>query len=670
MAIVNMQKLSICAGKKHRKAILELLQSMEVMEIRTDGIEAEGLVKMDTQSAAGSFERNADALDEALELLKKYAPDGKKDGGLFAEKELITRRELDDVVKDHQKYVSDAKDVQRSAKDISECRGAIIKCENLRTALQPWLNLRIPLAGQRTKLAVALVGTVPGSVSESELYAAASREMRDPAPVSVSVISDVNNVTYMTAICLRRDEEQVEANLREIGFAKPALSVRGIPEEESEQCAADIKKYEEQIAQDEKAIAAYGGERGMFRIVSDYYRSRAEKYRLLGTIPQSENVFFLEGWVPERNAADLKKLLEEKFGAFVETEEKREDEIEPTLLHNNRFSEPAESVLESYGLPQHGRVDPTFIMSIFYVFFFGMMLSDGAYGIIITVLCAVLLKKHPRMARGTQKMLRLFFWCGISTAFWGFMYGGFFGDAPTVFAQTFLGYKGSEAILKPLWFEPLANPMKLLVWCMLFGLIHLFTGLGIKGYEMLRAHDVVGFVSDIVSWYMFLLGLILLLLPTSLFESIAQVQFSFPPFVHTLSLVLTFGGMIIILLMSGRGRKNWALRIALGAYDIYGVTSWLSDVLSYSRLLALGLATGVIASVINMMAAMNGNLIVFIIIFILGHTLNIAINMLGAYVHTNRLQFVEFFGKFYDGGGEPFRPFSLRNKYVEIKEEK
>ena len=125
--------------------------------------------------------------------------------------------------------------------------------------------------------------------------------------------------------------------------------------------------------------------------------------------------------------------------------------------------------------------------------------------------------------------------------------------------------------------------------------------------------------------------------------------------------------------MSGRSSKNPALRLALGAYDIYNITGWLSDVLSYSRLLALGLATGVIASVVNQMGSMLPNnvigVIAFVVIFIAGHTLNLAINLLGAYVHTNRLQFVEFFGKFYEGGGEPFNPFKENTKYADVKEE-
>ena len=168
-------------------------------------------------------------------------------------------------------------------------------------------------------------------------------------------------------------------------------------------------------------------------------------------------------------------------------------------------------------------------------------------------------------------------------------------------------------------------------------------------------------------------GLILMLLPSELFASIAQMEIVFPGWLNTLAKGLAVIGAAGIVLMSGRGKKNPALRLALGAYDLYNITGWLSDVLSYSRLLALGLATGVIASVINQMGSMLPNnvigIIFFILIFIVGHSMNLAINLLGAYVHTNRLQFVEFFGKFYEGGGRPFHPFRENTKYAEIKEE-
>ena len=214
--------------------------------------------------------------------------------------------------------------------------------------------------------------------------------------------------------------------------------------------------------------------------------------------------------------------------------------------------------------------------------------------------------------------------------------------------------------------------MRMLIYCMIFGIIHLFVGLGIKGYMMLKQKDVMSFVCDVVLWYVFLIGLILLLVPTSIFASLAGTTIVFPAWANMLAKVMAIGGMVGILLMAGRRAKNPVKRLLLGAYSLYDTTSWLSDLLSYSRLLALGLATGVIAQVINTMAAMGGKsvvgVIMFVVIFIIGHTFNMAINLLGAYVHTNRLQYVEFFGKFFEGGSREFKPFKENTKYVKVKE--
>ena len=215
--------------------------------------------------------------------------------------------------------------------------------------------------------------------------------------------------------------------------------------------------------------------------------------------------------------------------------------------------------------------------------------------------------------------------------------------------------------------------MKLLVYSMLFGTIHLFTGLAIKGYMCLRDKKYMDFFCDVILWFVFLIGLLIMLLPSDIFASIAQAQIVFPPAVNALGKWMAILGAVGIVLMSGRANKNFGLRIALGAYDLYNVTGWLSDVLSYSRLLALGLATGVIASVVNQMGSMGGKsvfgVILFIFAFVVGHIFNLAINLLGAYVHTNRLQYVEFFGKFYEGGGRAFNPFKENTKYADIKEE-
>ena len=223
--------------------------------------------------------------------------------------------------------------------------------------------------------------------------------------------------------------------------------------------------------------------------------------------------------------------------------------------------------------------------------------------------------------------------CGLSTLVWGILFGGYFGDAITVIGHTFFGV---DIVVPAVWFAPIDKPMEMLIYCMIFGIVHLFVGLGIKGYMMLRQKDMASFVCDVLFWYVFLIGLILMLIPTSIFGSLLGTIIVFPQWANLLAKIMTIGGMAGILLTGGRRAKNPFKRLLLGAYSLYDTTSWLSDLLSYSRLLALGLATGVIAQVINTMAAMGGKsvvgVIMFIIVFIIGHVFNMAINLLGAYV--------------------------------------
>lgn len=674
MAVVEMQKISISAHRSNRKAILETLQKLEVIQVVEADLDETGLRHKNTADARATFEKNVDLADQALAILDKYIPE--KQGMLsgLAGKELIDDASFDKVVESQQDCMAVARKIVRNEKEISECSGNILKNENQKESLVPWMNLNVPMSFTGTDKTAAFIGSVQGVCDEAQVYALIREKTEGIEELSVTVLSSESDMTNIFVLCLKEAREKVESALRSLGFAKPPQAVLGVPKKVAEDLDRDTEKQKTEIERLKKGIEEYAGSREDLRVVSDYYRTRAEKYRLLGTIPQTRKAFFIEGWVPAESAEAVAKLLTEKYGAVVDYEEKKEGETEPTLLRNNKFSRNYEPVLASYGLPQHGKVDPTTIMSFFYMFFFGMMLSDAGYGLLMVIGCGIALLKFPRMAQGMKKMITMFFWCGVSTVFWGIMFGGFFGDVIDVVAKTFFGYTGDK-IVKPLWFDPLTSPMRLLIWCMLFGIIHLFFGLGIKGYQYLKDGDIVGFVSDIIAWYAFLIGLILMLLPTDLFANIAQMQFNFPPFVAPLAKGLAIGGMVVILLMSGRANKNWGLRIALGAYDIYGVTGWLSDALSYSRLLALGLATGVIASVINTMAAMVGEgkgiigLIIFFIIFIIGSVLNFAINLLGAYVHTNRLQYVEFFGKFYDGGGEPFEPFETKTKYIEFNKE-
>lgn len=670
MAVLQMQRISICALKKNRKAILEKLQSMGVMEVVSILDEDDSFQRMDTVNARSSFDKAAGSADRALEILQIYAPEKKSMLSSLEGKSLVDQERYRQVIDSKEVLLRTANQIQALDKERAEQKSEILKLENSIESLAPWLPLDVPMNYPGTVHTAMLPGTMPGEVSLEEIYNVLAEKAPEADGVDVNLISAGADGTYLAVFCLKKDVHSVEEALRSRGFAKPTQLWAQVPAQAKASMEAEIETRKEKIAEIEKQLVELSSNRESLRLVADYYRVRADKYEVLGQLPQSERTFFISGYVPKKQVEKVKKSIEGKYDCVIDVEELREDEEAPVLLENNRFAESAEGVLKSFGLPAKGEIDPTMIMSIFYVFLFGLMLSDAAYGAIVSIACGVAILKFPRMESSMRKSLQLFFWCGLSTLFWGVMFGGYFGDVVNVVSRTFFGH---EVGIPALWFVPLNDPMKMLIYSMLFGVIHLFTGMGIKGYICLRDKRYMDFFCDVVLWLVFLIGLLIMLIPSDIFASIAQMKIVFPSAVNALGKWMAILGAVGIVLMSGRANKNFGLRIALGAYDLYNVTGWLSDVLSYSRLLALGLATGVIAQVVNQMGSMGGKsvvgVIMFIIVFIIGHVFNLAINLLGAYVHTNRLQYVEFFGKFYEGGGREFNPFKANTKYADVKED-
>jgi V/A-type H+-transporting ATPase subunit I len=670
MAVLEMRRISISGLKKDKKSILNKLQALGMVEVDISEREAALGETEDMSEERHMCEKKIALSEQALKLIGEYNPEK---AGIFASfegKNLIEREELD---RDLSKGTTeeDAEKILAYAKEISEKKAEKIRAESEIETLEPWKNLDINMDFKGTEHTSFFMGQMPAGTGEEKIYSLLAEKAPGVEAFDISILNSDEDAVNIGVIVLHEDEKVVEDALRAGGFARVGFSYDDTPKAVKEELLQVIDEAEKRTEELGNAISSYGDKRQDFKMMGDYYRLKEEELNISKMLPQSPNTFVVSGYVPEKHTRCLKDAFETRFECVVDIDDvDTEKEDVPTVLENNKFSETAEGVLESYGLPQHGAADPTTIMSFFYVFFFGMMLSDAAYGAIIAISCFVLSHHYPKMPKSTGKMIRLFGWCGLSTVFWGVMFGGYFGDVVTVFAKTFLN---KDVVIPAVWFTPLNDPMKLLMWSMLFGTIHLFAGLAIKGYELLKSGDYIGFISDIVFWYLLLIGLILMLLPTELFYSISQIKFGFPPLLRQISKWMAIVGAVGILLMSGRSHKNPVLRIALGAYDLYNITGWLSDVLSYSRLLALGLATGVIASVVNQMGAMVGGgfagAIIFFLIFIVGHIMNMGINILGAYVHTNRLQFVEFFGKFYEAGGRPFKPFEQNTKYLEIKED-
>jgi V/A-type H+-transporting ATPase subunit I len=669
MAVLQMQRISVCGLKKERKKILETLQRIGAVEVDEVLSEDNIFTRTDMSSSQTIFEKSAATAQQALDLLDKNVPEKKsKFSALEGKKEIAASRYYvlcdgcDDVMKHAYHVVS-------LEKEIAECKANIVKLSAQIDALEPWMNLDVPMEFKGTKKTAAFIGSFPFEIGLAEVYEKIAQASPEIGPFDVNVISTSKEQTCVFVVCKRTDADKMEDALRVNSFAYPSSAAKSLPTEVKKDSQSQIDAYNAQIEKAQEELDQHAKDRSDLEFMVDYYTMRAEKYGVISRLLQSRRTFILTGYVPEAYIPKIETQLND-FDVAIEYGKPDEKEDVPVLLKNNKFTEPAESVLTSFGLPKKGEIDPTSIVAVTYYILFGMMLSDAAYGFIVASVCGIFLLKFKKMASGTRNMLKLFFFCGVSTLFWGIMFSGYFGDIVDVISSTFFGKTVS---IPPVWFKPLEDPMRMLIITLAIGIVHIFIGLGIQFYQLCRAKRYKDAIYDVGLWVVFVLGLIFLFLPTEMFQSISQMTTQFPPFLSTLGKWMALAGMVGIIATGGRESKSPVKRILMGLYSVYNVTGYLSDILSYSRLLALGLATGVIASVVNQIGIMvTGNwvgIIIFVIIFIGGHLFNIAISGLGAYVHSNRLEFVEFFSRFYEGGGRAFEPFKLNSKYYQITEE-
>ncbi len=670
MAVLQMQRINICALKKDRKQILETLQRRGVVEINDLLKEDSVFKKTDLSSSQTIFEKNATLTQEALNTLEQYAP---RKESMFAK--LNGKREIS--VNNYYTFSDEKEELVRVAhrinslsREIAENKAEILKLQARNESLTPWLNLDIPMTFKGTKYTSAFIGTLESKKTLEDIYLLLAENAPDLESIYAEIISSSSEQTCIFLICRKSEYNKLDEALRKIGFARPSSPSKKAPSQLKTAVEEKINILKREIEKAQEEIKSYSGERNGFRFIIDYYNMRSEKYGVISRLLQSNRTFILSGYIPKRDVQKLQDELNYKFDIAIECEDPSPNEDVPILLSNNGFASPVEGVLESFSLPGRGEVDPTNVMSFCYYFLFGLMLSDAAYGFIMTLICGIILAKYKKIEDSMRKAIKMFFFCGISTMFWGVLFGSYFGDAVDVISSTFFGTK---LTIPPLWFEPIKDPMRMLMFSLTVGVIHLFTGLAMQFYQLWKAKKYKDAIYDVVFWYVFLTSLIVQLLSMEMFVNIAGLKFTLSAKTGSIAGTVALISAVAITLTAGRESRNPFKRLLKGLYGLYGVTGYLSDVLSYSRLLALGLATGVIASVINKMGSMAGGgvvgFIVFVIIFVIGHTINIGINALGAYVHTNRLQFVEFFGKFYEGGGRKFTPFAPNTKYFNIREE-
>ena len=652
MAVVEMKRIHVYALKNNRKKILEMLQRRAAVQVSFPKETGEELndgpfAKTDTASARQTFEKNAQLISSAVEVLDTYASFKKPMLSMLEGRKSIGVREYDETAQSAPELTKTAGRISALGKRITDQQAEIARLEAQIDALKPWRGLDVSMRTIGTNSTSVFIGSFPEEFTEGEIKAMIAQSAPEVEGVEVEVISTQPQQTCVFVVCLGKYGVKLEPALRGMGFTYPAAPSKTAPPERVKELKERIKAAQGEIDSAKQEIMSYAEKREELLFTADYYTMRADKYQVLGELWQSRHVFYLTGYVPAARADGLKQALEQKYDALVELETPSPDEELPVKLKNGFFGAPVEGVLEGYSLPGKWEVDPSRVMCVFYYVLFGMMLSDAAYGFLISLACGIVLLKFKNIEEGLRKTMRMFFFCGISTMFWGVMFGSYFGDAIPVITRTFFG---NEVNVPPLWFAPLDDPMRLMLFSFLLGIIHLFAGLGMQIYQYCRRGKYLDALYDSGFWYMLVGGLIIALVGSDMFKDMMGLDLPIPSIVITIALVFAAIGAVGIIATSGRESRGFK-RLLKGLYGLYGVSSWLSDILSYSRLLALGLATGVIAQVFNMLGTMAGGgvigAILFILVFVIGHVLNLLINLLGAYVHTNRLQYVEFFGKFY-----------------------
>jgi V/A-type H+-transporting ATPase subunit I len=641
MAIVDMDRISLVALESQKHQILKLLMKKGIVQI-DDSSELlddqqwnQFLVKDGDQSNVSLYDQKMTAIEQAITVLNTAT---KRKKPLFSKP---SQAEQIDTTQAEEFY-SLVVELNTLSRNIVELKANENGLKNKIASLAPWEKLDISLEVTQTKFTRVVLGIMPANLEREKVEIAFAEEHL--AAVCGVVDSDLLN-SYVYLVSHKTDYDRALEQAKEFGFSPVTFSdVTGTPAQAIKSCESLIAKSENERADIDAQILKISEKTENLEKLYDYLSIKKQQAEITSHFVKTKTSFCFNGWVEASKSSELEAELTEKFDCCIYITPGDKKEGIPILLKNNAFVEPFESITSMYSLPHSSNMDPNTILAIFYFIFYGFMLSDAGYGIIMTVLCSFVTIKY-KPDGGMGKMIRMFAICGISTTLWGLLFGSVFGGL----------------IPFPALLNPLEDVMPIMGMAIFFGIAHIYAGLGMKAYMLIRDGDPLAVIWDVMSWYLFITGLVILVAPS--------VVAGISPTLLVVGKYLAIAGMVILILTQGRDKKGLFGKIFGGVSSLYGITGYFADILSYLRLMALCLATGVIATVINIFVDMVG-IIPAIAIGLFGHTLNFFINALGSYVHTSRLQYVEFFGKFYEGGGKAFNPFKLKSKYVTFEEEK
>lgn len=635
-----MKHLRLLGMESEREALLKAMQDMECVEISSiDGSEEalkSGFAKPDDKALMSAQEASR-AYRTALASLDRFAPEKK---GMFRKRQGVSRAAFFSAESEENARTA-AETINKDTRRLGEIESERTKNEALRATLAPWLTVDAPLGGADGALAV-FFGTVGLNVTDDALKALA--DSLDGLLTWQQASSD-RSLRYLLVMCHGSVKERALSALRDLGFSTVSFrGMTGTAKENDKALAENLAALEKERQEIEQRIAGLGGKREALLEASDRaaiaLRREEAKSRLVGT----DKVFLLEGWLPADRCAALEKALE-PFTCAIETREPTEDEYPqvPVQLKNNKLTRPLNMVTEMYSLPAYGTLDPNPLMAPFFILFYGIMMADMGYGLLMMIASVIISKKYrPKGTSG--ELFSLLGLCGISTFIMGALTGGFFGDFLT---QLVAIVSPGTVFALPKLFDPLDDLTMILIGSMALGMVQIVTGMAISLIEKCKRKKFIDAFFEEITWWIVFIGIALLALGKG-------------------AAVLYVGCALVLLGPIVQG-KGWGKLTGVFGSLYNHVTGYFGDILSYTRLMALMLAGSVIAQVFNMLAAMPGNVIAFIIISMLGNAMNFGLNLLGCYVHDLRLQCLEFFNKFYVDGGKPFRPMTLDTEYVDLQ---
>ena len=635
-----MKHLRLLGMESEREALLKAMQDMECVEISSiDGSEEalkSGFAKPDDKALMSAQEASR-AYRTALASLDRFAPEKK---GMFRKRQGVSRAAFFSAESEENARTA-AETINKDTRRLGEIESERTKNEALRATLAPWLTVDAPLGGADGALAV-FFGTAGLNVTDDALKALA--DSLDGLLTWQQASSD-RSLRYLLVMCHGSVKERALSALRDLGFSTVSFrGMTGTAKENDKALAENLAALEKERQEIEQRIAGLGGKREALLEASDRaaiaLRREEAKSRLVGT----DKVFSLEGWLPADRCAALEKALE-PFTCAIETREPTEDEYPqvPVQLKNNKLTRPLNMVTEMYSLPAYGTLDPNPLMAPFFILFYGIMMADMGYGLLMMIASVIISKKYrPKGTSG--ELFSLLGLCGISTFIMGALTGGFFGDFLT---QLVAIVSPGTVFALPKLFDPLDDLTMILIGSMALGMVQIVTGMAISLIEKCKRKKFLDAFFEEITWWIVFVGIALLALGKG-------------------AAVLYVGCALVLLGPIVQG-KGWGRLTGVFGSLYNHVTGYFGDILSYTRLMALMLAGSVIAQVFNMLAAMPGNVIAFIIISMLGNAMNFGLNLLGCYVHDLRLQCLEFFNKFYVDGGKPFRPMTLDTEYVDLQ---